>query len=185
MNKPALKHVLIAVLGIGAVGAIGAQTYYTHELAQRVAAQPDAGPFSALPATAGAQWDPWREMQRLQARMEHMFDHSFDAVPAALPENAARITLEQQPGNYVVKAVIPGAREGDINVNLDGRLLSIESHTRGSEKQAAQNGTVTQEQTYSGAFEETFTLPGPVVAADMQSDFRDGVLTLTIPKATS
>jgi HSP20 family protein len=185
MNKPALKYTLIAILGIGAIGAVAAQSYYTHELVQRVADQSGPAPATAPPTAAAAQRDPWHEMQRLQARMEQMFDQSFAALPVATPGDAARITLEQQPDNYIVRAVIPGATESDIKVNLDGRLLSISSHTRGSEKQTAQNGSVTQEATYSGAFEEAFTLPGPVVASEMKSDFKDGELTLTIPKATS
>jgi HSP20 family protein len=181
MNKPALKYVLITILGIGAIGAVGAQTYYTHELAQRVADRADY----TQPTASPGQWDPWSDLQRLQARIDQAFDQSFDALPVAAQGGATRVTLEQQADDYVVKATIPGARESDIKVNLDGRLLSISSQTRGSEKQTAQNGAVTSEATYSGAFEEAFTLPGPVIASDMKSDFKDGVLTLTIPKAGS
>lgn len=185
MNKPTLKYVLIAVLGVGAIGVLGAQTYYTHELAQHVAARTDTDPSPTQPAPSLGQWDPWLDMQRLQARMEQAFAQSFGAAPVAIPGDATRITLEQHPDDYVVRASIPGARENDIKVNLDGRLLSISSQSSGSEQQTAQQGQVTSETTYSGAFEETFTLPGPVAASGMKSDFKDGVLTLTIPKATS
>ena len=63
--------------------------------------------------------------------------------------------------------------------------LSISSQIRSDEQQAAQNGTITEESTYSGAFDDSFTLPGPVNASGMKSDFNNGVLTLTIPKAVS
>jgi len=185
MNKPTLKYVLMAVLGAGAIGVMGAQTYYTHELAQHVASRTESAPPDVLPSPTPGQWDPWLDLQRLQARMEQAFAQSFGAAPVAIPGDATRITLEQHPDDYVVRAAIPGARENDIKVNLDGRLLSISSQTRGSEKATAQQGKVTSETTYSDAFEEAFTLPGPVVAAGMKSEFKDGVLTLTIPKATS
>jgi HSP20 family protein len=185
MNKPALKLAIITILGVGAIGAVGAQSYYTHELAQRVAAQTDPVRTDTPPLATRGQWDPWIDLQRLQARIEHAFDQSFDAMQGTSPVEATRVTLEEHADNYVVKASIPGAQEGDIKVNLDGRLLSISSQTQGSEKQTGQNGAITHEESYSGAFEEAFTLPGPVNAAGMKSHFKDGVMTLTIPKAVS
>ena len=185
MNKPNLKYVLLAIIGIGAIGVMGAQTYYTRELVQGVANRSDFDASFAQPSPTLGQWDPWIDMQRLQARIDRAFDRSFDTLQVASPRNATRITLEQYPDNYVVKAAIPGARKRDIKTSLDGRLLSISSQTQGSDKETAHNGAVTGETTYRGEFEETFTLPGPVVASGMKSDFKDGVLTLTIPKATS
>jgi hypothetical protein len=51
-----------------------------------------------------------------------------------------------------------GAKEDDIAVNLDGRLLSISSQTQGREKQTADNGKVTRQKRYSGSFQQAFTL---------------------------
>ena len=185
MNRSTLTYALIAILVIGAIGVMGAQTYYTRELVQGVADRTDSDASVAQPSPTLGLWDPWFDMQRLQAQIDRAFDQPFDALQVASPVNATRITLEQHPDNYVVKAAIPGARESDIKTSLDGRLLSISSQTRGSDKETAQNGAVTGETTYRGSFEEAFTLPGPVVASGMKSDFKDGVLTLTIPKATS
>jgi len=185
MNKPAFKYALITIIAIGAIGAVGAQTYYTHELAQRISDRPDSASSSMPPASSIGQWDPWSDMQRMQAQIDRVFGQYFDALQIPAPGDAAKITLKQQADDYVVKAAIPGAKEGDIKVNLDGRLLSISSQAMSTEKQTAQNGAVTSEETYSSAFEQAFTLPGPVNASGMKSDFKDGVLTLTIPKATS
>jgi len=185
MNRPALKYALAVIIAIGAIGAVGAQTYYTHELAQRITDRPDSDPFYTPPVSSLRQWDPWSDMQRMQAQIDRVFGRYFDTLPVAVPSDAAQVTLKQQADNYVVKATIPGAKESDIKVNLDGRLLSISSQTQGDEKQTAQNGAVTSESTYNSAFEQAFTLPGPVNVSGMKSDFKDGVLTLTIPKAKS
>lgn len=190
MKKPALKTALIAIAVMGGIGVVGAQTYYTHEIAQRIAERPDVGPGETQPPTAYGQRDPWAEMQRIEAQFDRAFAGGFDAFRVALPgdshvADAAQISVEQQGDNYVVKADIPGAKEGDIKVDLDGRLLSISSQTHSDRKQTANNGAVTSESMYSSAFQQAFTLPGPVSAAGMKSDFKDGVLTLTIPKADS
>lgn len=185
MNKPALKYALVTIIAVGAIGAVGAQTYYTHELAQRINDRPDSNLSYTSPASSRGQWDPWSDMQRMQAQIDRVFGQYFDALQVAAPGEAAQITMKQQADDYVVKATIPGATENDIKVNLDGRLLSISSQARNAEKQTVQNGAVTGEETYSSAFEEAFTLPGPVNAAGMKSAFKDGVLTVTIPRANS
>ena len=154
MNKPNWKYVVIAIIGIGAIGVMGVQTYYTRQLVQGVADRSDVDVSLAQPSPTLGQWDPWIDMQRLQARIDRAFDRSFDAVQFASPRNAARITLEQHPDNYVVKAAIPGAGKRDIKTSLDGQLLSISSQTRGSDKETAHNGAVTGETTYRGEFEE-------------------------------
>jgi HSP20 family protein len=191
MDKQAFKQPLIAVGLLALVGAVGAQAYYTHELAHRVAATDTEDPTATMPAPIAAQWDPWTtlhaDMMRMQERMDRMFDSGFQniyAVPHVVLQPAgSKVTLEDHDGNYVVKADIPGVKEGDIAVNLDGRLLSISSQTEGQEKQTADNGQVTRQESYSSSFQQAFTLPGPIDASGMHSRYKDGVLTVTIPKA--
>jgi len=191
MNKQAFKQPLIAVGLLVLVGTVAAQTYYTHRLARRLAATTTEPPTMSMPAQTAGQWDPWTtlhaDMMRLQERMDRMFDNTFQNIYAmphiAVQPVGSKVTLEDQDGNYVVKADIPGAKEGDVAVNLDGRLLSISSQTQGQEKQTADNGQVTRQESYSSSFQQAFTLPGPVDASGMHSQIQDGVLTVTIPKA--
>jgi len=214
MNLHAYKRPLIAIGLLTAVGAVGAQTYYTHELARRVAAYAagtPVAPATPAPSPSPSQspsmgWDPWTsihgDMMRLQTRMDRMFDDAFrdfhGMPPGHMPtgHNAAgasqpgtgqvsmgQVTLEDQDGNYLVKADIPGATENDIDVNLDGRLLSISSQTQGEEQQTGDNGQVIGQESYASSFQQAFTLPGPVNASAMHTQFQNGVLTVTIPKA--
>lgn len=191
MNKQAFKQPLIAVGLLVVVGAVGAQTYYTHELAQRVAATETEAPAASMPAPATSRSDPWMamhaDMMRLQEWMDRMFDSGFQSVfttpDVAFQPVGGKVTLDDLDGSYVVKADIPGAKESDIAVNLDGRLLSISSQAQGQEKQTADNGQVTSQESYASSFQQAFTLPGPVNASGMHSQYQDGVLTVTIPKA--
>jgi len=191
MNMQTFKQPLIAVGLLVLVGAVGAQTYYTHELARRVTASETQAPALSLAGQSTGQADPWMamhaDMMRMQERMDRMFDNGFQNIYSmpgvALQPVGDKVALTDQDGNYVVKADIPGAKESDIAVNLDGRLLSISSKTQGQEKQSADNGQVTRQERYSSAFQQAFTLPGPVNASGMHSQYQDGVLTVTIPKA--
>ena len=192
MNRPNLKRSLIAVGLLALIGSVGAQTYYTHELATRVADR--TAPESKQEAIPddNARWDPWpevhKDMLRMQKEMEKLYDnafHEFYAMRFSNPPESDSISLEEQGDNYVVKAQIPGAQKNDIAINLDGRLLSISAKTAASKESDDASGHPIQEERFASSFQEAFTLPGPVNASGMHSDYRDGVLTLTIPKATS
>jgi HSP20 family protein len=192
MNRQNAKRTVLAVAVLALVGTVGAQTYYTHELAERVTAQETAQRSEGTATPDVVLRDHWAAMHadimRMQAQMDKLFNSSFDdfhAVGLGGQQVKAPVTLEEQGNNYVVRADIPGAKEGDINVNLDGRLLSISNRSQGGEKQTADNGQVVRQESYARSFQQAFTLPGPVNASGMQTHLQDGVLTVTIPKITS
>lgn len=193
MNKRLLMHTSLTVGALLLIGAVSADAYYTHELAQRMASR-DVATASANPAatpilhTAPAATSSWSainaQMNRMQAQMNKMFNSAFQN-PGGMDfidgQGSAQVSLTEKGNDYVVTAKIPGARQDDINVRLSGQLLTLSSSAKGGSSQTAKNGQMTQQ--YASSFQQAFTLPGPVNAAEMKSHFKDGVLTLTIPKA--
>jgi HSP20 family protein len=192
MNTRKLAKPLVAIVLLGLVGTVGAGTYKYHEAAGDSATQ--AEHKTPADQTIGT-WDPRAEMQRMQAQMDRMFEEAmqhFRSDPFFQPlteekQIAAetKITLQDEQDQYVVKAEIPGTKAESIDVGLDGRLLTISAETRNEQQQSNDQGQVIKEEHYVSDFERAFTLPGPVTASGMHSDYHDGVLTVTIPKATS
>lgn len=187
-----VKKTLIGVGLLALVGAVGAQTYYTHDLVKALKVADHSSTPAPVPDQSKGVWDPWsaihNDMMRMQRRMDRDFSMAFSDLSQMPADKAfttgARIDLQEQGKNYVVTANIPGASKNDIDVNLDGRLLSISSRIQGKDEQKAQNGRMFRQERYASDFEQAFTLPGPVNATGMHSRFKDGVLTITIPKAT-
>jgi HSP20 family protein len=199
MKKPELKQTLIGVGLVALVGAVGAQTYYAHRLSVRLAEQEAKTAGLMIPVDDRAaqiadrgQWDPWgamhADMMRMQAQMDQVLGGAFGGPPGMAPDpswpGVGSVTLDEQGNNYVVKAAIPGLKDGDLNVNVDGQVLSITGDTHGQEQQSVDNGQMTSQERYSSTFERAFTLPGPVDSSKMHSQYQDGVLTVTIPKAS-
>lgn len=192
-NRSSLSRNLMAIALLGAFGAAGAQADTPAEAATQGAPQATPQQAERTPAPRFEWRDPWAalhaDMMRMQAQMDQMFNGALSDVNAGgvgnVQQSEPMVTLEEQGDSYVVKAEIPGASEGDINVKLDGRLLSISSQSQGGEQQTAENGQVIQQESYASSFQQAFTLPGPVEATGMQTRFRDGVLTVTLPKLTS
>jgi HSP20 family molecular chaperone IbpA len=192
MNKRILKRFLITIGLLGVIGAVGAQTYYTKKLAERVAAQESVQLPEATISSSPDRWDPWNvmhdDMRRMRAQMDQWFSTAFRGIPTTgfgRTDAGAKVTVEEQGDNYVVKADFPNAKERDIKVNLDGRQLSISSQTHSGDKQTADNGQMIRQERYASSFQQVFTLPGPVNASGMHTKFQDGVLTVTIPQVAS
>jgi HSP20 family protein len=192
MNTHKLAKPLVTIVLLGLVGIAGAETYTHHEAAGDSATQTE----QKTPAdqTEG-NWDPWAEMQRMQAQMDRMFEEAMQRFrsdqffqPATEEKQIAaeaKFTLQDEQDQYVVKAEIPGAKAEGIDVGLDGQLLTISAETGQEQQQSNDQGQVIKEEQYVSDFERAFTLPGPVTASGMHTDYHDGVLTVTIPKATS
>lgn len=134
------------------------------------------------------EWDPFAEMQQMQQEMDRLFAHSFNRLRMA-PGFGSRageypfgpeMDLTDEGDHYLVRMNIPGADQSNLQVTLDGRLLTVAGKV--DERVEKNEGQVIRMERRSGQFRRSVTLPGPVYSANMQSDFTNGVLTVTIPK---
>jgi HSP20 family protein len=149
-------------------------------------------PGMPVPPDQGG-WDPWTEMHRMQERIDAVFEESWARIQAATggaqpilaePQQDA-ITLQEEENDYRITATFPGAREDDLDVSLDGRLLRISAQRQVQEEETVDAGRVVREEDFASSIQRAFTLPGPVDASQMHTQFANGVLTITIPKASS
>lgn len=94
-----------------------------------------------------------------------------------------RIDVSENDAGYTVKADIPGVKKEDINVRVEGNVVSIDAETR-SEKETRDNGdkVLRSERSY-GAISRSFSLAQDIDATKVQAKYADGVLTLELPKA--
>ena len=77
----------------------------------------------------------------------------------------------------------PGADESSLDVKLEDRILHISIQTEHAEDQTDEkNGQYSFRERFMGEFHRALTLPGPANAAKMKTDYRNGVLTIIIPK---
>lgn len=81
---------------------------------------------------------------------------------------------------YVLDLDLPGLTEKDVEVTLEGKHLTI----RGERKAPDQAGYTRVERGF-GAFERVFHLPEDVDVAKIEAKARNGVLTVTLPRAES
>lgn len=121
---------------------------------------------------AFARWDPIRDLLAIQQRLDR-----FKPGPAGW---APPVDLHETPSDYIVTAELPGLNREDIQIHMqDGRLTL--SGVRQEQGEACEQ--YHRVERGHGAFSRTFQLPLPVDAERITADLRDGVLTVTCPKA--
>ena len=86
----------------------------------------------------------------------------------------------EEKGNIVAKLNLPGMDTEKIDISVDGENLRI-SGSREEEKETKDKNYYSKE-IRRGSFERTITLPAPVKAEGVDAEYKDGVLTVTLPK---
>lgn len=98
-------------------------------------------------------------------------------------EMAPRIKIDvtEQNGSFAIKAEVPGVRKEDIDVRVDGNLVTISAETK-QEKEEKEGTRVLRRERQQGFASRTFTLASAVDEAKADAKYENGVLTLTLPK---
>jgi HSP20 family protein len=89
------------------------------------------------------------------------------------------VDVYEKEGNLVIKADMPGVEEKAIDLKLEGNILSL----RGERKldPEVEQGTYYQVEGFYGSFSRSFRLPDSIDADKISANYRNGVLTVTVP----
>lgn len=139
------------------------------------------------------RWNPVRELATLpselltiQKEINRMFDRFFrggvmdegDFLPSAwMPA----VDLVEKDDEFVVKVELPGVSKDDVKITLHDNVLTIRGEKK-EEKVSKDSNYHRLERSY-GSFQRSFTLPTSVKQDKVEAEYRDGVLTITLPKA--
>jgi HSP20 family protein len=132
---------------------------------------------------AVVKWDPFREIEGMQARFNQFFGE-----PGRMPATTTSFFADWEPAvdvqetekEYLVKADLPDVKKEDVKVQLDEGVLSVEGERR-QEKEEKGKKFHRVERAY-GRFVRRFVLPNEVDAANVKAEFKDGVLNVHLPK---
>ncbi len=91
------------------------------------------------------------------------------------------LDIWEDGNNLMIKATLPGIKTDDINVSIQDNILTITGETRIDEERKEKAHHVRE--VYYGRFERSVMLPFPVQIDKADSDYKDGILTLTLPKS--
>ena len=95
-------------------------------------------------------------------------------------EFTARFDVKETKDAYVIKADLPGVKEDDLEVSLNGSMLTIRGKREEERKEEGDNYYAIERS--SGSFTRSFTLPESSDGDNVSADLKDGVLEVRLPK---
>ncbi|MBS0016653.1 MAG: Hsp20/alpha crystallin family protein [Arthrospira sp. SH-MAG29] len=126
-------------------------------------------------------WEPFREIDTLQRQMNHLFDSltttSEDVGSAFVPP----AEIQETPEALHLKLEVPGMNREDIDVQVTADSIAI-SGERKLERRTEEKGVTRSEFRY-GKFRRVIPLPIRVQNTNVHGEYKDGILSLTLPKA--
>lgn len=134
------------------------------------------------------RWQPfgWRNprpgMMSLQHQMNHVFDQFFHSEDEDAPVSRwmPRVNVADLEDKIELTAELPGLAIDDVKVELHNNLLTISGEKKIEQKREERNLHLC-ERAY-GAFHRSFQLSSQVNADEINAEFANGVLIVTLPK---
>jgi len=130
-------------------------------------------------------WSPFRHLSMLRNEIDRLFDSPLDALTSSSQQflNGWLPTMDlyEDRDHLVLKAELPGMRKEDIDISLHGDVLTISGERK--EEETLDKAETYRAERFLGRFQRTLTLPVAVNASQVQASYKDGILTVTLPKA--
>ena len=131
------------------------------------------------------RWESFSELMSLREAMGRLFEESVIRPRTALAPffgtGGLALDMYETDAALVVTADLPGVKPADLDISITGAVLTIKGESK-VETEVKRESYHRQERRY-GAYSRSVALPTPVNADQAEAKFKDGVLTLTIPKA--
>jgi HSP20 family protein len=129
-------------------------------------------------------WNPLREMENMLERYNLATGRSItnNDTDFSIAEWSPTVDIEEDDNNYLIRADVPGVDKKDIDVRLDNGVLSITGEKK-VEKETGKGSKQHRTERYCGSFSRRFTLPTAIRPDKVDASYKDGVLTVKVPKA--
>jgi HSP20 family protein len=132
--------------------------------------------------TTLSRFEPFRGAVSLQEQLQRFFHEALDrgSDESGLTTWAPAVDIYETEHELVVKTDLPDIRPEELDIRVENNLLTIRGE-RKFEKKVNENNYLRLERTY-GSFSRSFSLANTVNSEAIKAEYKDGVLTLNVPK---
>lgn len=137
------------------------------------------------------RWDPWREMEALRREIDRAFESAGFRFPSLLrttlwPTRGERgfppVNVYQDAENFYVEMLAPGIEPNSINLTVLRNSLTISGEK--PRRATGKSESIHREERSTGKFSRRVELPAEVDEAKAKAEYRNGILLVTLPKAS-
>ncbi|HXX71096.1 MAG TPA: Hsp20/alpha crystallin family protein [Candidatus Acidoferrum sp.] len=126
--------------------------------------------------------DPFLNLANWQEQVNRMFESAFPgrSEASAITAWAPSVDIYETENELVLKADLPDVNEKDLDVHVENNMLTIRGERKFEQKVKEEN-YLRIERTF-GSFSRSFSLPNTVSTEDIKAEYKNGVLTVEMPK---
>lgn len=138
------------------------------------------------------RWEPTRELSRLRARMDKMFEESFGGLLRRDGEEGVlhadwmpTVDVFEEDSKIELRAELPGMDQKDVSVTVQDGNLVLKGEKKHEHKEEKENGHYRRVESYYGSFYRSFPLPAGSDPKKIDAELKDGVLHVSVPKSAA
>jgi len=142
-----------------------------------------------------ARWEPFRELDQLHRKIDRLFDGGawdrwswpfsrFSFLPGRAARSYPLLNVREEADAYHVDALAPGIDTETLKVSVVNNQLVIEGEKKTTDGEIKPEAYHRSERSV-GKFVRSLTLPVEIDAGKVKAEYRNGVLTIGLPKAAS
>jgi len=135
------------------------------------------------PETEISNWSPFRDLVNMQREVGRLFDGLFgesDKDGNVMTSWSPTADVIENNNSYLIKVELPGVSKNDVKITLRENILTIKGEKK-AENEEKDHNYHRIERSY-GSFERSFSTPSNVKGEKIDASYKDGVLTVTLPK---
>jgi HSP20 family protein len=128
-------------------------------------------------------WSPVEQLSTLREEINRLFDSPFGELTNRMELFngwTPALDLYEDKDNLILKAELPGMRREEINISVHDGTLTLSGERRYEEKN--QDSEPYRSERFFGRFHRTLALPKPVQSDKAKANYREGILTVVLPK---
>jgi HSP20 family protein len=132
------------------------------------------------------RWDPFKELESFSTRLNQMLGQPVESgrrEDGVFADWSPALDIEERDQEYLVKTDLPDVKKEQVKVGIENGVLTIEGE-RKYEKDETTKRVHRLEREY-GKFVRRLAMPGEVDQPKVAAEFKDGVLTVHLPKSST
>ena len=123
---------------------------------------------------------PWSPLFDVDQLFHQFFDHPSSGSDAPLSKWNPPLDLSETDQDVIIRSEIPGVKPDELEITVDGDLLTLAGEKKSETEEKDANHYYVERR--FGSFCRQLELPSSVDSENVTADYRDGVLTITVPK---
>lgn len=129
-----------------------------------------------------SNWSAFDRLSSLQDEVNRLFDFSYPSRDSGLFSGwSPALDLYDEKDNVVAVLEVPGMKKDDFEIGLHDGVLTVSGERKHEFED--KDGKTFRSERYFGKFQRSVSLPIRVDSGKVSASYKDGILTITLPKA--